>query len=367
MEISNLAPSPSLLVPGAVDPRISYEQTRVLVGGDPAVAANLYRVAFASLVAAGNDADELLSDFRRIYREVENEYLWLDDGHLARWRRLLLARFWIHQRALIGREAAMRLIGIRVLSGRAPQWMESSYDLLYPIYDPAVELLNPVERPSELRAMDWELLRDDSGPWLNGLGAADWKDYPTSYGDLRIIGERSLFIRPEWEWPREERYRGIVDSQTEPVLYRESLASGHELTYGAYLQGEGQTADQLVVWNREQQLVGPTCRWIALNSKFARSLGWMPSQDRCFEWVDAAGRLMVKSLFWRDGWVDLEPPRFESLGEGWLVLATAQAIEKIHRERPNAYLHLWVERHSHGRKPYDASWHLVSGVSEKTS
>jgi hypothetical protein len=67
---------------------------------------------------------------------------------------------------------------------------------------------------------------------------------------------------------------------------------------------------------------------------------------------------MVKSEYWKDGWIWLEPPRFEALGEGWYVLASDVAVEAIRRAFPDAQTHLWVERHSHGEKPYEGSWHL---------
>ena len=96
------------------------------------------------------------------------------------------------------------------------------------------------------------------------------------------------------------------------------------------------------------------------NSKFAKSLSWVPSPNRPFEWLDESGGLMVKSIFWRDGWIGLEPPRFEPLGEGWLVLATDLGLARIREARVDAQYHLWVERHSHGKKPYSGNWHLSS-------
>jgi hypothetical protein len=261
----------------------------------------------------------------------------------------------------------MRLFGARALSGRAPLAAESSYDLMYPIYDPAVELVEPIERPAELRAMEWDFRREDGKCWIKGENASTWADYPASVGEFHLIGERTFLIRPDWEWPREERYRGLLDNALDTGVDRESLASRHELTYDTYLRGIGQAGNQLIVWNSEEQLVGPAFRWIALNSAFARSLDWVPSPNEPFGWVDASGALMVKSVFWRDGWIGLEPPRFESLGEGWLVLATARGVERIRQKRPNATYHLWVERHSHGSKPYTGSWHLTSPVSTKHS
>jgi hypothetical protein len=341
---------------------IKFREAQMLVGGDAALAWGTYPHIIDILENMGADRAELRSDFSRIYREVESTYLWADDTQFQRWMRLVLARFWLRKSAIIGREAVLRLLGITALSGDAPDGVESAYDYLLPVYDTRLELLRPVERPLELKAMEWDSNGEDRKRWLSGQGASEWSSYPKSSSGLHIIGERTYLIRPDWEWPREERYRGLLDAPVTPGLDRDSLAAARELTYESYLRGIGQSADQLVIWNPEHQLVGSVHQWVALSNRFGRALGWEPSSARPFEWLDASGALMVKSIFWRDGWIGLEPPRFEALGEGWLVLATDPGIASIRRNRPLAQTHMWIERHSHGDEPYKGSWHLAAPV-----
>jgi hypothetical protein len=330
----------------------------MLVGGGVAVAADLYRAIFRILTGCGNDPDELASEFTRLYAKIEKTYAWKDDLRLQRWMRMALATFWLNPRAIVGREAAMRLLGRRALSGQAPRWAEQAYDVLYPHYDPVLELIEPRERPSEMLAMNWDFGGERGKDWLQGKDATDWDHYPTSVGGLRLIAERSWFIRPDWEWPREERYRGVLIDSAGDDTDRESLASRHELTYQGYIRGDAQEGNELIVWNSERQLVGPQYRWVAMNSNFARELEWTLRPTNPFEWLDSAGHSMVKSEYWKDGWIWLEPPRFEALGEGWYVLASERAVEAIRLAFPDAQTHLWVERHSHGEKPYEGSWHL---------
>ena len=71
---------------------------------------------------------------------------------------------------------------------------------------------------------------------------------------------------------------------------------------------------------------------------------------------------MVKSIYWKDGWIWLEPPRFEILGEGWRVLATEQGIKSIRAASGNIESHLWIQRHSHDDKPYEGKWHLSKRI-----
>src|SRR5204863_5980231 len=141
-----------------------------------------------------------------------------------------------------------------------------------------------------------------------------------------------------------------------------ALEPAFELTYDLYLEGRGQDNEQLIVLNDENQLVGPAYRWAAINSNFARALGWHPSTNVPFQWLDSDGSVMVESTYWKDGWRWIEPPRFESLGEGWFVSATTRAIEEIRRLATGTAVHLWVDRHSHGDRPYEGHWHLARAL-----
>jgi hypothetical protein len=93
--------------------------------------------------------------------------------------------------------------------------------------------------------MEWDWQNKESERWLLGENAAEWSSYPSSVGPFHIIGERTLFIRPDWEWPTEERYRGILDLSETVKPDRENLASSHDLTYNAYLEGAGQPSTNL--------------------------------------------------------------------------------------------------------------------------
>ena len=209
-----------------------------------------------------------------------------------------------------------------------------------------------MERPPELQAMEWRFNTKDQEAWRQGTGASHWSHYPNSIDGLHLIGERTWFIWPEWEWPREERYRGLISNSPDTGDKRE-LNSMFPLTYKAYLEGRGQDDHQLVILNDECQLVGPAYRWAAINSNLARAFGWQPSADVPFRWLDDAGEVMVQSTHWKDGWIWINPPRFDSLGEGWIVSASPAAIEAIRRLAPGSEIHLWVERHSYGNKPCD--------------
>jgi hypothetical protein len=359
-EITDSPFQASVVLPDSDAAEDCHEQ---LIGRSHGVISQLASRVIRVLSSSENEALEVRSELLRQYWKIENDYMWADGNRLSLWMKRLRARFWLSTRAIVGREAAMRVLGIRALCGRAPTGTETSYDLIYPIYDPRIELMKPNERPIELRAMEWSFSDGARENWLAGENADDWACYPSMIGGLHVIGERTYLIRPDWEWPREERYRGILATLSDTEQERDSVSSFRELTYEPYLEGVGQEDEQLLVANNERQLVGPAYRWIAFNATIARRLGWVDTNP--FEWRTPAGDLMVKSVYWRDGWIGLEPPHMEPLGEGWFVVATPAAIAAIVKAYPESHLHLWVERHSNGRAPYQQSWHLVSAVSDR--
>lgn len=177
-----------------------------------------------------------------------------------------------------------------------------------------------------------------------------------------LPGAAPFRARARSAWPREERYRGLIAGPPTGTSDRHVLESAYALTYEMYLEGRGQEDRQLIVQNSERQLVGPAYRWAAINANCARTLGWHVSDDVPFQWLDAAGNVMVRSTYWKDGWIWIEPPRSESLGEGWLVSATPAAIDAIRQLALGTDVHLWVERHSHGGRPYEGKWHLSQSL-----
>jgi len=358
-DITNESAQPVILLASAPAP---HSETEMLLDGDVTIGWDLHQALIRPLVRAGLDVHELRSEFAHAYSGLVREYPWADDDRLKRWMSSFLAQRWLNPRANIGREAAMRVFGRRSLSGQVPPGAEVAYDRFYPIYDPHLELFQPIQRPPELQAMQWRITGGEDGAWRQGAGADKWSDYPDSVQGLSLIGERTWLVRPEWEWPREERHRGLIVGRLSQASERRALEPAYELTYKMYAAGQGQDDRQLIVLNSERQLVGPAYRWAAINANFARALGWHLSDDVPFQWCDNAGNVMVGSKYWKDGWISIEPPRFESLGEGWFVSATPRAIEEIRRLAGGAEIHLWVERHSHGDRPCQGHWHLVRAL-----
>ena len=331
------------------------EEAEMMIGGETAIAWDSHEALIRPLLAYGLDVEELRSEFEGIYWKLKNEYPWTDDGRLQHWAKQFGTNFYLIPTEVIGREAAMRVFGRRSLSGQVAAGAEVAYDKFYPIYDPIVEVQQPAPRPVELEGMARHLMDGGEKAWRQGAGASKWDHYPSAIRERSIIGERTFLVRPDWEWPREERCRGLVADVAEESD-EGVLKSVRELTYKTYLDGWGQEGDALIIMNRRIQLVGRRYRWAAINANVARALGWHPSPNVPFQWLDTTGAVMVESTFWRDGWIRISPPRNECFGEGWVVSASDAAVEAIRRFAPEAKIHLWVERHC--QTQLEGKWHL---------
>ncbi|MDF5717509.1 MAG: hypothetical protein PUP93_27500 [Rhizonema sp. NSF051] len=73
----------------------------------------------------------------------------------------------------------------------------------------------------------------------------------------------------------------------------------------------------------------PGENWLALNPAAGRALGWTPSSNGLFRWVDSQGRVMVESVWWIDGIFNQNNSSHDEVGEGWLVLASEEAWSQI--------------------------------------
>lgn len=106
----------------------------------------------------------------------------------------------------------------------------------------------------------------------------------------------------------------------------------------------------------------PANFWLAINPSIASALGWRASGEGLFRWVDEAGEVMAESIWWADGWRQMEPPeQQDEVGEGWLVVASPSAVKALIDFEPLSQ-YVRVEREA-GEQPTST----VNAAREMTS
>lgn len=362
-EVRDRRPTPRVRVRTQVG-RVSWEDSGMLVGGDVVAVWGLFKGGLRVLETAGIADVELESEFAIQYSRVASSHRWQERQLEERWRQSSFASAWQRPRAAIGRAAAMRVLGRYALEGRGPDGAEEAYDHLFPLYDPVLDWRMPVERPVELRALEWGLMDDRQKAWAEGENAGAWSQYPDYLGDLRVLGEVSYLVRPDRQNCCETRIRGVLDQDAGERLrlnvddHEVLLSAGLDLTHEDYVGGRAAEAHQIVARNGQGMLAGAVYRWVALSTGLANRVGWRPSSTDPFGWLGPDGEPMVTSVYWRDGRTSVMPPRWDSLGEGWCLLATEDAVRAIREAVDGATVHLVVRRQRFGAERSDERWHL---------
>ena len=355
VEIRNRPKVARLHVP-TIAGRVSRDESGMFVGGDIAAAWGLFEDELRTLEGTGVTRDGLASEFANLYARIGAEHRWSDVTLAESWKRSSRALWTLRPRVLVGRAATMRLVGGYQLEGTGPVWDKTSYDWMYPLYDPVLELHVPAERPVELRALEWKFRDAQETAWAQGEGADHWEQYPQRIENLHLIGEVSHFVKPDMEACAETRIRGILATEAEQD--RNPLLGRPWVTHAMYLRDQGIGHHQVVACNGHGLLQAGVYRWVALNARLAERLGWVPSSTGPFAWQDPQGQRMVTSIYWRDGWTGVDPPRLDVLGEGWCLLATDAALQSIRQQVRTATVHLSVRRQRLGRERLDESWKL---------
>ncbi len=153
---------------------------------------------------------------------------------------------------------------------------------------------------------------------------------------LFILGERTKLKFLQEDWPTEERF-SVVKGKKANIFWSDSdIDKGHtpffrkvNILAQQYSSIQAST-DQFVISNEAYGYETPGADWLALNPMLGRELGWNLDSGGWFQWVDVSGNIVAKSIWWRDGSIELYN-RFARIevAEGWLVLVSKSGLEEI--------------------------------------
>jgi hypothetical protein len=235
-------------------------------------------------------------------------------------------------RSTIARRAFFHLIGelvdLQILSASSIGEMKPVLDY----YDPEMFFIKPDPTPDFVNQMpDRDQASVDVAP-----AKTEFPKLVTDRGFV-ILGEYSKVRRLQWELPTVVTQTMIAASNTSAGAERESFFPReiYWLRHDYAKLSSGHSPTPIVIWEegRMRMFDSPNPVWLALNPAVARSLGWSPSQDLLFGWLDQEGHPAVWSVWWKDGIYGTPPPRLhESVAEGWAVLSTKKALTQVQAE-----------------------------------
>ena len=204
------------------------------------------------------------------------------------------------------------------------------------LHDPILSLLTPAPRPPEIVVPNGE----EMGPyprkdWVNS-GAEAFPLVLDTLSDGRIVlGEFSRFVNLDWERPQEDRWAMIChvdwpgpDTLDDALKFFPSRSEWFAWDYPHLAKSQAWPSTIIRGYRYQVELTAND--WLAMHPDIPLSLGWRLATEGLFRWVDAKGAIMVESIRWQDGSIHHHSPRLREVSsEGWLVVASSQAVELI--------------------------------------
>lgn len=106
----------------------------------------------------------------------------------------------------------------------------------------------------------------------------------------------------------------------------------------------------MVILNHRFEHSNLKSNWIAFNPDLARYLGWVPNTNELFAWNDSEGILMVKSIYWSSGNIDISSRKDSEVGEGWFVVISDYGLEQLKSLRNNLFIQKTLKRSMYEEK-----------------
>lgn len=163
----------------------------------------------------------------------------------------------------------------------------------------------------------------------NAKESTRFVDYLIKYNDMYVVGEFSMAIRSEDKIPKDKFKMKISFDNVKSTS--DGFFGSSPYQRPTFKYSELGNKDPELILIREGYLI-PCSRnqiWLAFNPACAKMLGWRLSKDGMFVWVDTSGNKMVESVYWQSGNTFYRNRSNQEVGDGWLVLASEQAIEAL--------------------------------------
>lgn len=190
-----------------------------------------------------------------------------------------------------------------------------------------------VAKPSCVQSLQREHYEHVAKKWVSEVSAAEQlcaTVLPVYRPGWLVIGEDTHLHTLDWNAATEE-YQCQLTAEEESDEELTSLDLVFTCPTDAYRDlrpGPG----TLIISRAQLNTLTRQSAWLAFNPALAKMLGWQPVPDKLFGWQNQAGELLVESIYWMSGNVAMPPPHTKSeVGEGWLVVASTEALAQLRR------------------------------------
>ena len=152
-----------------------------------------------------------------------------------------------------------------------------------------------------------------------------------------ILGEWTKLKRLEEGWPSEERMsliRATRPSEFWSGFGPDSEGNPFAWVKGAYITDYWDLTEfmpsELIIAHNGYKFQTPGANWLGFNPRIGYEMNWYPSDKGWFRWVDKQNRIVVESIWWQDGPLNLSSLYDHvEVGNGWLVVITDEGFEQL--------------------------------------
>jgi len=267
-------------------------------------------------------------------RELAPENSWSPEGEKSLGRELKSASLrlpFAKPRAAVARRALFHVVGELADAGRLDAAKLQRLERELRFYDPSMLLLDPTIRPVDVPAIAGrgEFGGKEEG-WLDAVSSAAPSACRKMADGRIVLAEETKLKHLDWETATEVRLSSLTSALLRGRPSADRLfGSAFNMRVSEYSNLEP-LEDSLVVRHDVYFYESPGEHWLALNPVVGRRCTWKLADSGLFWWADGNGETMVESIWWVDGLIDQSPPHFgNEVGEGWLVVASPEAVSAI--------------------------------------
>ncbi|MEQ0541105.1 MULTISPECIES: hypothetical protein [Klebsiella] len=241
-------------------------------------------------------------------------------------------------------------------------------DLLRDIFKRSDELLlelEPTIRPECIvvpKAKDRDISHKHN-EWLGNIEQSITQFVDRKDTGKQIIGELTSWSWLDWDLPTEVRMSTVCHPEwnddvevTSPYTFFPSIVHWSAIDYPEIT---ATSKPSLVIYGSGSFIDHGGVEWLALNPSIGLFLDWSVSDEGVFRWIDEKGDIMVESIYWKDGPISRQPPKRDDIcSNGWLVIASDEAVKKI-REVIGDAIKVNAVIRSYGRNTYDPNTNSI--------
>lgn len=217
--------------------------------------------------------------------------------------------------------------------------------------DPSIAMRSPSPRPKQIEpATTPEYSAEKRAEWLKALHGHALRHVRT-IDSLHVLGEYTELRARGGHSSKEVRVSTVHGPAKSPPRISDSFSK----LLGTFIADELETwlvrpSPSIIVQNSVLGADGIGTEWLSLDPRIAATLGWVLEQNEYLKWVDSDGKLMIQTIWWRDGLLEQYSTRSEcQVAEGWLVVASSEAVRQIRGLIPGLVQSFLTQRsHSEG-------------------